>query len=462
MKSRIFRSISFRISFISTVFTIAILLTMGFVINQHVINHFSEQNKNQLIGKIQLIEGLFEQDQSSLKRNLDTALVGHENFIVQISLQDGSVLYRSKNTHINTKKLSMNPNSRWINWKDEHHSYQGIILDKKIGVTKQRIEIIAAIEITDNFQFLHFFKQQLVLIGIVGAICLMFLSWFATREGLSPLRKMAKISKNITAENLSDRLELKDTPVELIPLATALNEMFERLEVSVEKLSTFSSDLAHEMRTPINNLMMQTQVCLTKPRHLDDYREVLFSNLEEYERLAKMVSDMLFLAKADHRFQIRNQPVIHLEDEIAKLFDYFDALASDKNIILKQIGKAEIQANPDMIRRAFSNLISNAIKYGVPNSTLTIKFSNKLNETSIFIENHIPEEMQSLTQESLDRFFDRFYRLDSSRYRTEDGTGLGLAITKSIIELHNGNIFAYIEQDKIIFKILFLKLPIQN
>lgn len=186
MKSKIFKSISFRISFISTVFTIVILLTMGLVINQHVINHFSEQNKDQLIGKVQLIEDLFEQNQGSLQHNLDAALAGHENFIVQISLQDGSVLYHSKNVTIDPKNLRKSADSHWINWKDEHHSYQGIILDKNIAATQQRIEIIAAIEITDNFQFLHFFKQQLVLIGIVGAICLMFLSWFATREGLSP------------------------------------------------------------------------------------------------------------------------------------------------------------------------------------------------------------------------------------------------------------------------------------
>ena len=173
--------------------------------------------------------------------------------------------------------------------------------------------------------------------------------------------------------------------------------------------------------------------------------------------LGAVQSDMLFLAKADHGLNNKNQPIIQLESEVAILFDYFDAFASEKNIVMKQIGKAEIQANPDMIRRAFSNLISNAIKYGVSNSTLTINFINTLNETSILIANQIPEEMQTLTQENLARFFDRFYRLDSSRYRAEDGTGLGLAITKSIIELHGGSICVYMEQDKIIFKIIFPK-----
>lgn len=434
---------------------------MGLAINHHVIRHFSEQNQRQLEGKIQLINNLLQQSPSNFQKNLDEALVGHENLSIQITLPDGKILYQTKNLSIDSNALNTKNNtpSKWVTWQNNSHSYQGIILNKDIlwANKVQTVQIIAGIEITENFEFLHFFKQKLVLIGIAGTICLMFLGWLATWQGLRPVRSMANISKSINANNLSDRLELKNTPIELIPLATAFNEMLDRLEISVEKLSAFSSDLAHEIRTPINNLMMQTQVCLTKQRDITEYQEVLFSNLEEYERLAKMVSDILFLAKAEHGINLQNLKTTCLEHEVSKLFEFYDAFAAEKNIEMKQKGHATAKVDPAMISRAFSNLISNAIKYGRSDSELIIELNENNHESIIQVKNRIPQEIQKLTQTQLSRFFDRFYRLDSSRQRIEDGTGLGLAITKSIIEMHKAKINVFLEKDTIIFRIIFYK-----
>jgi two-component system heavy metal sensor histidine kinase CusS len=286
----------------------------------------------------------------------------------------------------------------------------------------------------------------------------MFLGWFATWRGLRPVQKMAKVAEGISAQHLSERLEVEHTPTELKSLAIAFNDMLDRLESALEKLSDFSSDLAHEIRTPINNLMTQTQVCLARKRDTSTYQEVLFSNLEEFERLARMVSDMLFLAKAEHGLNLQNLQNIDLVKEVTALFDFYDALAAEKNMTLQQTGSGNVKGDPAMLRRALSNLLSNAVKYGNKNSTIRIKLQQNLDNTIFSIENEGPE----ISPEQLSRLFDRFYRTDASRQRTEEGTGLGLAITKSILDMLGATIQAESLNGRIIFTIVFQSESMQG
>lgn len=430
---------------------------MGVVIHQHVISHFSEQNKKQIEGKLQLIDSLLSNKPKSFQNDLNSVLIGHDNLIVQIQSQSKQTIYQTQHHKLDIQNFVQTSDSPLVNWYDNNKIYQGIIVKRILNIdgTPQNIHIILAMEVSENFRFLHFFKQQLLLIGVIGTFALLLFGWLATWSGLKPLRKMAIIVKNISAKNLSERIELVNIPNELIPLAKSFNDMLLRLEISIEKLSSFSSDLAHEIRTPINNLMMQTQVSLTKQRNSDEYREVLFSNLEEYERLAKMVSDMLFLAKAENGINLKNLKVISLEKEIAKLLEFYDAFASEKTIEMKQTGHGKALVDPTIIRRAFSNLISNALKYGEPNSTLCIELIQETEECYVLIKNEISPDMQNLSQDELERFFDRFYRLDFARQRIIDGTGLGLAITRSIFKMHHASISVRIEQQYIIFEIIF-------
>jgi two-component system heavy metal sensor histidine kinase CusS len=262
---------------------------------------------------------------------------------------------------------------------------------------------------------------------------------------------MAKVAEGISAQHLSERLEVDNTPTELKSLAIAFNDMLDRLETAVGKLSDFSSDLAHEIRTPINNLMTQTQVCLSRSRDIATYQEILFSNLEEFERLARMVSDMLFLAKAEHGLHRANLQQVNLVKEVSALFDFYDAIAAEKGMSLKQTGQGYVEGDPSMLRRALNNLLSNAIKYGKSDSIIKFKCQQNSDTTELTIEN----ESSPLSQEQLTRLFDRFYRTDASRQRVEEGTGLGLAITKSILDVHGATIQANYENGHIIFKIIF-------
>jgi len=231
------------------------------------------------------------------------------------------------------------------------------------------------------------------------------------------------------------------------------DDMPARPEDSFRRLSDFSADLAHELRTPISNLMAETQVALSKARSADQYREVLYSNLEEYERLAHMIADMLFLVKADNRLIVPNSEMVDLAAEARKLFGYYETFAEEQGVSLALTGAGVVQGDRLMIRRALSNLLSNAIGHTPRNGAVKVGIEQrKSGETRLVVEN--PGE--DIDPQHLPRLFDRFYRVDPSRQKaSSDGAGLGLAITKSIVDAHEGTIEACSSNGSTCFTITF-------
>jgi two-component system heavy metal sensor histidine kinase CusS len=211
--------------------------------------------------------------------------------------------------------------------------------------------------------------------------------------------------------------------------------MLSRLEDSFRRLSDFSSDLAHEFKTPLSNMMMQTEVALSKSRSEEDYRETLYSGLEECDRLARTVSDMLFLAKADHGQVVPTIEIIDLATEVQELFEFYDAFVEERGVTLARQGSGVVHGDRLMLRRAISNLLSNAVAHTAPGGQITVSLTSTTADViTLAVENPGP----SIPSEHLPRLFDRFYRVDPARQRSRGGVGLGLAITKSIVTAHGG------------------------
>jgi two-component system heavy metal sensor histidine kinase CusS len=280
------------------------------------------------------------------------------------------------------------------------------------------------------------FRQTLWLFVAIAAILVGLLGWVVVRRGLAPLQAMRRDAASVTANRLDTRLSLDAVPVELAELAETLNEMLARLENSFQRLKDFSSDLAHELRTPISNLMTQTQVALTRARSPDEYREVLASNAEEYDRLARMIADMLFLAQADNGLVVPNREPVDLALQVQELFDFFDALAEEKRLQLVLTGSGQVSGDKLMLRRALANLLSNAIRHTPAGGTIRVGIQSGGEGTRLSVEN----SGEPIPPDQMSRIFDRFYRADPSRHRSDEGAGLGLAITRSIVCAHGGEI----------------------
>jgi two-component system heavy metal sensor histidine kinase CusS len=269
-----------------------------------------------------------------------------------------------------------------------------------------------------------------------GALLATALGFLAVRRGLRPLRGVTAKANDIHAHRLNTRLALDDVPPELRELSLAFNAMLDRLEEGVQRLSGFAADLAHDMRTPVNALMMQTQVALSRERPVEEYQGLLESNLEEYERLARMIENTLFLARADNAQLALRRERLDAGAELARIRDYFEALAEDKGALLTldEPAPLEFDADPVLLRRAVNNLVSNAIAHTPEGGRVRLGAHAEDAWLVLTVANSgagIPEEHRA-------HLFERYYRGDPAR-AVGSSTGLGLAIVRAIMQLHGGS-----------------------
>ena len=213
--------------------------------------------------------------------------------------------------------------------------------------------------------------------------------------------------------------------------------MLDRLQIGFNRLSEFSSDIAHELRTPLTNIMTQTQVVLSSSRSVEEYQDVLGSNIEELERLNKTIRDILYLAKSENQLLHSNKEMLKLEELVSSLLEFYGFIADEKGVDLTLEGSATQFGDKVMLQRAIGNIISNALRYCDKESIITIQILENENFNIIKIANH----GETIPEQSLPFIFERFYRVDKSRKHSQSiGAGLGLPIAKSIVQAHGGSI----------------------
>jgi two-component system heavy metal sensor histidine kinase CusS len=279
------------------------------------------------------------------------------------------------------------------------------------------------------------------------------LGYMLVRHGLRPLHLIARQAYSITAERLDTRLDASTAPRELQILVQSFNAMLDRLHDSFQRLTQFSADLAHDFRTPINNLMVQTQVALSHPRTIEDYQVLLASNTEEYERLARMVESMLFLARADHARIRLNKQLLEASAELQRIADYFEGIADDAGIHLTVQANGLLSADATLLRRAVNNLVANAIRHTPKGGSVQLHGAELNDATEIAVINS-GSEIDAI---DMPRLFDRFYRADRARSDSASSTGLGLAIVQSIMKLHGGRAEVHSTNNLTTFRLLFPK-----
>ncbi|RRW40538.1 MULTISPECIES: heavy metal sensor histidine kinase [Pseudomonas] len=285
----------------------------------------------------------------------------------------------------------------------------------------------------DRHLLLAFLKSSLVSVPVL-LILIGISAWLLVQKELRPLRRFRSVAAQISTQSLSHRIKTDRLPRELKDLAHSMNFMLHRLDTGVQQLSEFSDDLAHELRSPINNLMIKTQVTLSRKRSEAEYCHVLESAIEEYERLNRIISDMLFLAQVSHPHTLIPFTPIFLRDETMRIMDLFAISAEDKDISISIRGEASTMGDRLMIQRALSNLLSNAIGHTPYGGTVAIVLTEEADEASVTVEN----TGAGIGAHHLPHLFERFYRVDGRRTHEQGGTGLGLAIVRSIMSLHQG------------------------
>jgi two-component system heavy metal sensor histidine kinase CusS len=257
------------------------------------------------------------------------------------------------------------------------------------------------------------------------------------RRGIRPVEEMATTARHISSTNLRERIVAEGYASELASLASTFNQMLDRLEESFERISRFSADIAHDLRTPVNNIRGEAEVALARARSEDEYRDTIESCLEEAVRLSDLVGDLLFLARAE-------SPLTHLRRErvdvgalLRGVREYYEASASDGGVSITTAvagGPVVAELDRSLLQRAIGNLVSNALAHTPRGGAVVLETDADVSTLRI----EVSDTGAGIPVEALPKVFDRFFRVDSSRSQGSGGTGLGLAIVQSIALLHGG------------------------
>lgn len=299
------------------------------------------------------------------------------------------------------------------------------------------VMLIVAREELERTTILDAYRMDLLWAVLLGALAAALLAYGITRRGLRPLQAVARTAGQVTANQLGERLRIEDAPAELEDMVRAFNRMLDRLEESFRRLVQFSSDIAHDLRTPISNLMIGTQVVLSQQRSAPEYEALLASNIEEYERLTRMIESMLFLSRADNAQIALRKDTISVDAELRRIAEYFEGTAEEASVSLDVNASGNLIADSALFQRAASNLVANAIRYTPSGGRVTIR-GHEQGDNEFVIE--VSNPGGGIELEHLPRIFDRFYRIDTSRGASQSSSGLGLSIVKSIMVLHGGRV----------------------
>lgn len=443
------RSIAVRLSLMLLVVFVLVLTGIGMHLYNGLADELAARARTELDGKGELVRRALGElrsmgDIAAHRQHFDDILLGQHHLFLAILDSKGVVLYQSAVFGAPDPALLAWIRGQTLSGREGDLHYRGgaefLVRTSKASVGlagEAPVWIGIAVDARDHQNLLTAHGKAMLIALSLGAVLATLGGLWTVRTGLTPVRKLAAAEERISASNLAARLPVEDAPLELEGLVNGFNSMLDRLNDSFRRLSDFSSDLAHDLRTPINSLIGHAHVALSRPRSAQEYAQALGSIAEDGERIARIVREMLFLAQADNATAVLNKERLDLRAELEIVVAYFDVVANERGVAFVCDGQAEVWADRSMIQRAISNLLSNALSHTPQGGAVRVNIrSTDRGKVCLEVSNPGP----GIPAEHLPRIFDRFYQADAARSEPAAGTGLGLAIVKAITDLHGGSV----------------------
>jgi two-component system heavy metal sensor histidine kinase CusS len=459
-------SLAARLTILFGVTAAAVFPLFGWIISRSIEHHFADGDTSELLTIAAAVERALGTPAADAvigraDQRFDDILVGHHSAALAIVAADGRVVHMRGAPPDATRMLRSTAvpatGEDVFRWDDAGHSYRVLVRPLGAGLAAMTggVSLVVSVPLDYHLEFLASFHRTLWAMVVASILGMSVIGWIAVRWGHAPLRNIAGRMRQITVSELQARVPPESVPRELSDLAESFNGVLARLDEAFQRLSNFNADIAHELRTPITNLMTQTQVAISRARTVDAYREVLYSNMEEYERMAQMIGDMLFLAQADRGSYPITDDEVDIGEAFRGLFDYYEGWAEEGGVRLVLEGGARVRGDRRLLQRAFANLLSNAIRHTPSGREVSVVITRPTGEV---VRIAIANPGARIATEHLPRLFDRFYRVDQSRQQSAEGAGLGLAIVKSIVEAHDGSVTVTSTDDATAFVV---ELPAQ-
>jgi two-component system heavy metal sensor histidine kinase CusS len=314
----------------------------------------------------------------------------------------------------------------------------------EVGSPSTRTDTIEiAIDVSQQEAFLARYRRWFLATLLGSLATFPLIGYQVARHGIRPVEEIATTAQHISSTNLQERILPEGYPAEMASLADTFNKMLDRLEGSFERISTFSADIAHDLRTPVNNIRGEAEVALARARTVAEYRDALGSCLEESVRLSDLISDLLFLARAENPLTHLHREHVNVAELLNGVRDYYEASAEDGGISLTTAAGAEpvfAELDRALVQRAVGNLVSNAVAHTPAGGSIVLGTTLGAGAEASTVRIEVSDNGEGIPPDALPKVFDRFYRVDTSRSQASGGTGLGLSIVQSIMLLHGGNV----------------------
>jgi two-component system heavy metal sensor histidine kinase CusS len=378
------------------------------------------------------------------QERLVSLVLGDPALAMRIEAADGATLIDYDPPHIRMIALpATQATERVVTGQVQHWTAAGTIPVRGVASMAalhdgSSVKISVARSMSDRALWLDNYRNVIWATVTTVAFLAVALCYLFVRRALAPLRAIAASAQVITAERLDSRIDVSGAPLELHDLAQALNAMLKRLQLGFDRLWQFTTDLAHDLRTPIGNMRGASEVALARVRSTSEYQALLASNIEECDRVSRMIENILFLARTESPQFALHRTEFDAGEELQRIAEYFEGISAEGGIQVQVSGHARLRAERDLFRRAVSNVLANALRYTAKGQTISMTASQTDQGVSITVQN--PGE--GIAFADLSHVFDRFYRGDKARSNSGSSTGLGLAIVKTIVEIHGGAVQA--------------------
>lgn len=440
---------------------VLLLATLAYLALSHELGNLARKGLESKLEQIQhsLTSDLKSSDLAARPHSLLDLVMGHDNLQLNILSSDpqaepllnvGGMAQQPL-----PQALRENTAEGYLDWRDNRGN-QLLSATRPMNLRNgEQVRVVLSLDRSNDQALLSAYLRSTVIALPLLLLLIGIGAWWLVQRGLLPLQQFTRVAAKVTTQDLTHRLNLDKLPRELAELGQGINVMLHRLDGGVQRLSQFSDDLAHELRSPISNLMGKAQVTLSRERPPEEYKAVLEASIEELERVTRIVADMLFLAQVSQPASQARFARVSLAEEALRVMDLFALSAEDRQLKLELRGDAWVLGDRLMIQRAISNLLSNAIRHCPDRGRIDLRIERQLQSVSLAVSNPGP----GIAACHLPHLFERFYRVDSSRTRAEGGTGLGLAIVRSIMNLHQGRTEVDSVPDSLTeFRLVFPKL----
>jgi two-component system heavy metal sensor histidine kinase CusS len=456
------RSIAWRLALAFALVCALVLSAIGVFLYRSLASEIAYRDDLALLGRLEQVRALLADSDSlgalQARPRLYQNMLGNLDSLLLVRRADGSSVIAINPRQRELPALNAIPREQTpqrpdvLTWQAPDGAGLALLSGEAQGPNGEPLTIIAGKVLSEREQMLGSYRMRLYLSVGLGALLAFALGLLLLRRGLQPLRQLSEAVRGIDLRSLDQRLPANGTPAELLEPVQALNGMLARLDDSVQRLSQFSADLAHEIRTPLHTLLASNGQALNHPRSTEEYQEVLASNMEEFERLKRMAENLMFLARAEQAERALNLQTLDLPSVGGELCDYFEALADDRDLRLDNQLHGELLADQQLLQRALGNLLANAVRHADQGSVISLRRRDEAGACWLQVHNHGP----AIAQEHLSKLFDRFYRVDPSRAEPGDSGGLGVAIVQSIMQLHGGQVRVISDADGTVFELGFV------